>query len=198
MVNKVSANVADFFLKNNIIHEKDTDLYIYGIHLIISSFLGISSILYCSIMIKKFMDSIIFLFCFITLRLYSGGYHADSYFKCNLFFISTFLITEMAVIFTHANCKDFLSVGMFCTSFMILLKYAPMDNKNKRLSKLQKSRNKKISLIIFASLVVVSTLLKITVHNYYYNIAVTVFSVTALMIIKILKEEKKKWKDLKK
>lgn len=189
MVNKISTNVADYFLENNIIQEKEIEIYMYGLKLIISSFLGISIILFIGIMLGRFTESIVFLFCFITLRQYSGGYHADSYFKCNLYFITTFLITEASVIFTQENYIDFLSVGMFCTSLVILLIFAPVDNKNKRLSQSQKLKNKKISLIIFAVLLAVAILLKTTVDNYYYNIVATVFSVTALMIIQILEEE---------
>lgn len=188
MVNKISASVADYFLKNNLIQEKETDIYIYGLQLIISSILGILVILFCGIMLKKIIDSIIFLFCFITLRRYSGGYHADSYLKCNLCFISTFLVTEAVIIFTQVNYENFLSVGMFCTSLIILLKFAPVDNKNKRLSKSQKSKNKRISLVTFMILIVTAVLLKINGKNCYYNIAVTVFCVASLMIIQIIKE----------
>lgn len=190
MVNKISENVADYFLQNNIIHDNETEVYIYGLELIISSFLGISIILFIGIILRKCIDSIIFLFCFITLRQYSGGYHAGSYFRCNLYFITTFLITEAAVIFIHASYKEFLSIGLLCTSLVILLKFAPVDNKNKRLNNLQKYKNKKIALIIYVVLLAGAILLKITVDNYYYNISVTVFSVTALMIIQILKGEK--------
>lgn len=195
MINKLSESVADYFLKNNIIEEKDTDIYIYGSKLIISSLLGVLIIWLSGTILEKFTDSIIFLICFMLLRQYSGGYHADSYFKCNLYFIITFLIVEVTVIFTQENFKGFLSAAMFCTSFVILLKFAPLDNKYKRLSESQKRKNKRISIKIFTVLLVIVLLLKITVGNYYYNIAVTEFSVVLLMIIQVLKEEKNQWKD---
>ena len=195
MIDKLSESAAVYFLKNDIIEEKDTDVYIYGLKLIISSLLGVSIILFSGIILERFMDSIIFLICFMLLRQYSGGYHANSYFKCNLYFISIFLMTECAVIFTPENFRGVLSFVMFCTSFIILLKFAPVDNKYKRLSNPHKKKNKRVSIIIFEVFLAVALLLKITIGNYYYNIAATISSVALLIIIQILKEENKQWKN---
>ncbi len=90
MINKISKNVAVFFIKNNLVQEDEIDIYIYGLQLIISSILGISIILFFGIISERLTDSLIFLFCFIILRQYSGGYHANSYLKCNLYFITIF------------------------------------------------------------------------------------------------------------
>ena len=91
MVNKLSKNVAVFFMENDLIQKDEIDIYIYGLQLIISSIIGISIILVAGIIFERFKDSLIFLFIFIIMRQYSGGYHADSYLKCNLFFISIFV-----------------------------------------------------------------------------------------------------------
>ncbi|WP_313346261.1 accessory gene regulator B family protein [Sedimentibacter sp.] len=190
MINKISKNVAVFFIKNNLIQVDEIDIYIYGLQLIISSILGISIILFFGIISDHLTDSLIFLFCFIILRQYSGGYHANSYLKCNLYFISIFLLTEAAVIYTQAKYKDVLTVGLICISFVIILRFAPIDNINKKLSNSQKLKNKKITLIIFVILITISIFMKVNDVNYYYNIAVTILSVTALMIIQKLKERK--------
>ena len=123
------------------------------------------------------------------MRQYSGGYHADSYLKCNLFFISIFLLTEAMVIYTKPDYINILSVLFICTSFAIILKLAPIDNVNKKLDESQKKKNKKITLIIFTLLIITSVLMKINNVNHYYNIAVTIFSVAALMIIQNVKEK---------
>lgn len=190
MINKISKNVAVFFIKNNLIQVDEIDIYIYGLQLIISSILGISIILFLGIISERLTDSLIFLFCFIILRQYSGGYHANSYLKCNLYFISIFLLTEAAVIYTQAKYKDVLTVGLICISFVIILRFAPIDNINKKLSNSQKLKNKKITLIIFVILITISIFMKVNDVNYYYNIAVTILSVTALIIIQKLKERK--------
>jgi len=194
MINKISKNVAVFFIKNNLIQVDEIDIYIYGLQLIISSILGISIILFLGIISERLTDSLIFLFCFIILRQYSGGYHANSYLKCNLYFITIFLLTEAAVIYTQAKYKDVLTVGLICISFVIILRFAPIDNINKKLSNSQKLKNKKITLIIFVILITISIFMKVNDVNYYYNIAVTILSVTALMIIQKIKEAKQ-WKN---
>ncbi len=190
MINKISKNVAVFFIKKNLIQEDEIDIYIYGLQLIISSILGISIILFFGIISEHLTDSLIFLFCFIILRQYSGGYHANSYLKCNLYFITIFILTEAVVLYTQLDYIDALTVGLVCISFVIILRIAPIDNKNKKLSNSQKIKNKKITLIIFIILITISIFMKKNEVNYYYNIAVTMFSVAALMIIQKMKERK--------
>lgn len=194
MINKISKNAAVFFIKNNLIQEDEIDIYIYGLQLIISSILGISIILFLGIISERLTDSLIFLFCFIILRQYSGGYHANSYLKCNLYFITIFLLTEFVVIYTQSEYIDALTVGLVCISFVIMLRLAPIDNINKKLSNSQKLKNKKITIIIFIILITISIFMKVNDVNYYYNIAVAILSVTALMIIQKIKE-RKQWKE---
>jgi len=75
-----------------------------------------------------------------------------------------------------------------------MLRLAPIDNINKKLSNSQKLKNKKITIIIFIILITISIFMKVNDVNYYYNIAVAILSVTALMIIQKIKE-RKQWKE---
>lgn len=193
MINKISINIADYFFENKMIERNDKDLYIYGLQLIISSLIGIAAILCIGIILNKFIDSIIFLLCFIILRNYCGGYHANSYLKCNLYFIGIFIITELIIMFTPKILIEPISVVIFCTSLYILVKYAPVDNVNKKLSKIQKDKNRVIALMNFTVLVVIAGTLKFIDIYYYYNIIVTIFSTTALMTIQIKRRGNSKW-----
>lgn len=193
MINKISNNIADYFFENKMIERNDKDLYIYGLQLIISSLIGIATILCICIILNKFIDSIIFLLCFIILRNYCGGYHANSYLKCNLYFIGIFIITELIIMFTPIILIEPISVVIFCTSLYILVKYAPVDNVNKKLSKIQKDKSRVIALMNFTVLVVIAGILKFIGIYYFYNIIVTIFSTTALMIIQIKRKGNNKW-----
>lgn len=188
MINKISIKIADYFFENKFIEKNDIEIYVYGLHLIISSVIGIIIILLIGLLIGKFIDSVIFLLCFIILRNYSGGYHANSYLRCNLYFTGVFLITDLIVNLTPTRLIDSMSIIFICTSFCILFIYAPIDNENKKLDKLQKAKNRKISLIVFSILTVIAVLAKINDIYYYYNIIVTIFYVAILMIIQIIKE----------
>ncbi len=188
MINKVSIIIADYFFENKLIEKKDIEIYVYGLHLIISSIIGIIIILLIGLLIGRFIDSVIFLVCFILLRNYSGGYHANSYLRCNLYFTGVFLITDLVINFTPAGLIDSMSVIFVCTSFCILFIYAPMDNENKKLDKMQKVKNRKLTLIIFFILTVIAVSSKINDIYYHYNIIVTIFFVAILMVIQIIKE----------
>lgn len=191
MIDKISQDVADYFFEKNLIRESEKDIYEYGVKLIASSVIGIFIVIFIGIVLGKVLDSIVFLLCFMILRKYSGGYHANSYLTCNLFFITVFLSTVVTVEFTPVKYRVISCVVMHVMSFAVLLKFSPIENYNKRLEEIQKLKNKKVSLTIYSIFATMTGLLILIDNNYYYNISVIVFAVTVLMIISILKEAKK-------
>lgn len=185
MIKYLSDNITDFFYSNNIIQEEDKEIYVYGLQLIISTIIGITLILVLGLILKKLFYSIIFLISFIPIRMYSGGYHANSYVKCNLTLISLYLVAMSAVIFTPSVYVIRISVIMAIITIYIILKYAPVDNENKRLTENRKKGNKKITVfILFAFCLIGVVMYKINIQL-FYTIIVTMFLVSILIIIKV-------------
>lgn len=148
MINYLSYNIADYFYLNKVIEEEEKVIYVYGLQLIMSTVVGITLIIIIGLILNKFLLSLIFLMTFISIRMYSGGYHANSYVKCNLTLISIFLTVLMAIKFTPMNYIIIISVIMIISTYYIIYKYAPVDNENKRLTEKKKKENKRITLYL--------------------------------------------------
>lgn len=89
----LACKVSHSFLKHRIIDENMIEIYIYGLEIIFSSLFTTLSILLIGLFMKSFGFTLLYLIITIPLKLYAGGYHAETYKKC--FFISnvSFFIT---------------------------------------------------------------------------------------------------------
>ena len=88
MIHTISRNITEFLVKYSV--EDKCDLHwkvcCYGIEVTISTLLNCLIVFLIGIFFNMFAESIVFLAAFTPLRIYSGGYHADTYLKCNLIF----------------------------------------------------------------------------------------------------------------
>ena len=80
----ISDSVADMLWTQGIIQEDDIDKCKYGINIFFSSFFEIFSILLIAAFIGNFIETLLLFGAFIPLRIYAGGYHADTKMKCYL------------------------------------------------------------------------------------------------------------------
>lgn len=71
-----------------------------------------------------------FLVVFIIMRSFTGGYHANTYIKCNLVTSISFVILLLIFkIIRHISLKSIILIAIFQVVTIVLL--APIENKNK-------------------------------------------------------------------
>ena len=91
MLHTISENIA-----NSLFDEESKypmSIYVYGIELMISSLIGTIVVLTMGILFKSVIESIIFMVSLSLIRFFSGGYHAQTYIRCNtVFAISALLV----------------------------------------------------------------------------------------------------------
>ena len=85
LTNKLLKYISNKDVIDNV-NEDVVAFYKYGIEITISSILNILIILTISLLFNALIDGFIFLLIFIPTRQFTGGFHADSYLKCNLTF----------------------------------------------------------------------------------------------------------------
>ena len=105
MIKKLSQYILQYLLRNNVIEntQDEKEYYQYGIEITISSVLNILLILGIGLVTRNILENVIFLLFFIPIRQFTGGFYANTYFKCNLSFCIVFSIvpTEKSRIY---NC----------------------------------------------------------------------------------------------
>ena len=170
----ISNGIADMLWTQGIIQEDDIDKCKYGIDLFISSFLEIISILAIAAFLGNFIETVLLFVFFVPLRIYAGGYHADTKLKC--YFIS---LVMYGFFYTLANITPsgmFVLINVIGTLFSLImvLIMAPIIHINKNVNDIERRNYRKISIEICLVETTIILLLTMTIPK---NIIVTYLTV---------------------
>ena len=180
MIHRLSKMIADFLLHKNVIPEAEIDIYIYGYETVILGFIDFLIVLAVGFIFNKMITMLIFFAMFISVRLYTGGYHANTVLKCKMVFISICISVSLLSGFKFPYyLYIFIMLLYLITSFFL----APIENYNKPLTSEEQTKYRRISITMsmFWSIA--------AVFSYFFTIkicttiTVTAFFITLLMII---------------
>lgn len=147
-MDKIARKISKTLLENNIILQKDIEICTYGIVLFFSSVLEISAILIISLFVKNFIETVIFLLGFLPVRIYAGGYHANTKLKCFLVLIGVYVSFSFIMAIENQEIyKSAMAVIPIVTTICLYL-WAPLKHKNKTLNENERKRFRNISLIL--------------------------------------------------
>lgn len=152
MIEKMSSYVTDILLEGNIIKEEEYNLYLYCVEGLLETVGNLFFTLLLGILFGKLMDAIIFLFIFIPMRTLAGGYHAKNGNVCFVVSILLFLTVILSAGYFQSFLEGAWSTKHYVISVLCIFLLAPVDCKNKRLSREKKKQltiivaNPKISL----------------------------------------------------
>ncbi len=187
MITQLAQYIVGILIDEEIIDRKKLDIHIYGFEIIISSLINIVVAIVLGLAFWQFWELIIFLAVFIPMRQYSGGYHANTYVKCNIAF-SINLILAMSVLKLNFDYNIYLHLCICILTIMICVILSPIKNSNKPLSVNQKKKYKIISIIICLFWCLLSSLLYYRITRISLIIDIALLSVILSMCIEILKK----------
>lgn len=183
MVCWISSHILSFIQHNLNISSEMKAAYQYGIEITISSVLNIVLILVCSLIVGDILAGITYLFIFIFLRSFTGGYHATTYFRCNATFVVAFLITfGFYKAITYFEIPFFWCVTIALINLITIAVLSPVPNKHKPLEDKQRKRSYKLSMIIASVLSLIGLSLLTVKIPIGTMIITTVAMVSVLMI----------------
>lgn len=109
MLQIIANSLTDKLEKAGAIAPERRAVYIYGFELIISTVSGMAAVfLIAALGFHRPLEGIIFLAATISLRIYSGGYHADTYLRCfiitSLSFAVVIILYEVLILFEINAC----------------------------------------------------------------------------------------------
>lgn len=190
MIDKLSNLISSKFVKHNIISEDAKDVYKYGVEISISSLIGFVITLIIGLIFNVLIQTVIFYVVFISLRSMTGGYHAETYLKCNLVFS---LVTLFVVIFSKAACEMQMPGGiltlLFLPSVTSFIWIAPVENINKPIEKKKRVYWKITAVVTSVILYILSLLLYKNQHTIEATVIImTIFMVSVLCMIAIIQK----------
>ncbi len=180
MEHKVAVILCRHLIDNKTIDKEYEDVYTYGLELLISFIISTSIILAIGLAINKIAETLIYFLVFISLRQFSGGYHADTYLRCKIVTVLTYVLIMVLSDVTRLSIPHYIL--LFALAIILLLQ-GPVENPNKPMTSHQHNRNKVISIVIFLLLFSISIsmlLLQFEMHSVFYY---SILSVLLLMIV---------------
>lgn len=151
VLNTCAKTLAGCLFRNYLIDEKQKPIYIYGFQLFLSSAAAMVSIFVLSCLLQAVYASFVFSAIFVSIRLFSGGYHAKTYGRCFIVSNSVFLFCFFLARTIQKYHFDFVCPLLVCFSLLIIVTLAPIKHKNHPLSDATYQKNKKISRVLALS-----------------------------------------------
>ena len=167
MVEKVSYSIVRKMIDRQAIKENEYELYEYGLQLIISSLVSFTSAMAVGFVFQRPLAMFAFLICFALMRMYSGGYHAQSYLICYFELLAMSVIIMITIKGMENLPVDLIKI--FLTLFtiastLIIYALAPVDHENAQLSEQEISRYRRVVRRIYLfHLVTVAVLLAFSI-----------------------------------
>lgn len=193
MIKQISKHIYNFMARHIKVDPELEDIYKYGIEITISTVLNIFLVMLAAVLLGSPLSGICHLVCLILLRSFCGGYHANSYFKCNslmvIFFVLSYFGGELLVYFNLTNLK--LMSTFLMLAFLPIYAFAPVKNKYKTLSESKAKKCRILSIIIYILLSLSGLYLSFFGFLYGSIIIVTLIEISGSVLVEILIQRRK-------
>lgn len=167
MISNLSSCIVRLLIRNNVISGDEFDAYQYGFEIFISSIITFSIAIILGLILHCMFAVLIYFCIFVILRTVCGGYHAKTYFRCNLIF--TLTTASILLVYKFVLIEQFTELHYCCIviSVIVTVFYAPVENPNKSLSIKQKKIYHILGTTLIVLLSLISCLLKIKFKSSY-------------------------------
>lgn len=185
----ISDAIADTLWTQGVIQKEDIDICRYGLDVFISSALEIASILMIAVFVGTFFESVLFFTAFVPLRVYVGGYHANTKLKCYLISLGVYGVFTVIMNILPQGAYSAVSLTITIFSLIMVLIAAPVIHQNKTVHEIEKKHYRKLSIWICAVETIIILLLTAVFPKspYIVSLAMGQVAVTFSMIAAIIK-----------
>lgn len=196
MIDHICKSTLEKLSSNNIIKEEEAEVYGYGLELLIVTILKIIGFIIIAFTLDLVKETLIFTIYFSGLRIQAGGYHARTPFKC---FVSTIIIMFPGILLVRLiPIEKQLYYILISTTISIFLiyKYAPVESKNKPLTREEDRiyRRRSLMTVIVGSIIIFLLICLSKSFTYLGSIGLTGFLIESVTLIPISRENSNKYK----
>jgi accessory gene regulator B len=165
------------------LQEDDKDIYLFGVYQGAILLLNICTALLIGVALNMLLEIVIYLICFLPLRIFAGGYHAKTQLRCYIMSSFTTVIILLGIQFLQQqeSIWEFLS---YIVSFGIIWRFAPVADANKPLlEKEQVIYQKKVRkvLLLLTGIAALTYFLGFNIISTVIEVSVCFLSVILLM-----------------
>lgn len=173
---KTADNIVKWMLNNRIIEENKAVICRWGISHILDTVFNIATFLIIGILFKMPIETIVFTLGYIPLRIYAGGYHAKTPFRC--WCLSNIILAVSLVIVQNAKKCFIAFIVLSLIAVVELIILMPVEDIHKPLDQNDKKIYKKRGVAILAVEICLSV---VFVLLHYSQISIVLNSVWVLL-----------------
>ncbi|MGL5257136.1 MAG: accessory gene regulator ArgB-like protein [Proteocatella sp.] len=191
-MNYITDLIVQFMLKHGVIEAEDAEVYQFGLNQLIFIAINLTTTVIIGIVFSMLFESIIFLVSYMVVRVYAGGYHAKTQFRC--YIISSLFIVLALMGVKYIIWEGFASVIAITIASMVIFKLSPVETKNKPLDEIEtkiyktKSRQRIVGIYL---LCITAKFLAYEVIFKPISMAIIILSIVLLIGQQINRHQKK-------
>lgn len=144
---RISRKLTNWLVAKKVITAEEKEVYEYGVFQMLVNVLDTVSIFVLAIFFHKVFAACCYIVCFCMLRKYAGGFHAKSVIGCYMMTVGSAFLMLMTI----GICRMPMAViaAVWLMSGIIILLFAPVQNRNKRLDEVEQLVYRKRTIIIW-------------------------------------------------
>lgn len=196
MITGIASKVADFFICRNWIQKDEYEIYRYGVEVILSFALNFCIVLICALIFGEIFYTFLFYAVFLLMRKFCGGYHADTYLRCNMIFAVNVILVELLLKVPNEVSNHLLFLAIV-SSVLLIGKFTPIVNSNKPVDSEKQRKYRKIAMGLLGIFVLLIICMFPVQRKASLSIILSLFSVAFAMLVEKIKNLKKQKKKVK-
>lgn len=158
----------------------ENELYIFGVNQFLNMMLNIFTALFIGILFGETLQIILFMFAYIPLRSYAGGWHSRTPLRCYIF--SVIMLIVVAIGMKYLSIAKWIYYVILAAASVVLI-LAPVEDRNKPLDEIEHKVYKRRTVIITAAKLIIALMLKLLISDNLFIAIVYSFTVLSLMLI---------------
>lgn len=173
-------------IQDGTIVEEDKEIYEYGFHQGIIMLVNIICTLLIGIVMKMFLEVILFMCSYMPIRTNAGGFHAKTQLRCFIYSNFFVVINLVASRILTGHSILLLIMGILAATVIILL--APVEDQNKPLDKKEvEVYGRKARIILICEIIVAGIFKLFSFDTGVSVIIVAVFSLSVFLVMGYIK-----------
>lgn len=178
---KIADNIVKWMLNSQIIEENKAVICRWGISHILDTAFNIATFLIIGILFNMPVETIVFTLGYIPLRIYAGGYHAKTPFRC--WCLSNIILAVSLVIVQNAE-KYYIAFGILSLiAVMGLIILMPVEDLHKPLDENDRKKYKKRGVAILAVEICISVVFTLLHHSKISLVLSSIWVLLSVMLI---------------
>ena len=194
MITKLSRKMSGYFIRKQMVKEEEREVYDYCFEIFISTIVNTLAVVIIAISTAKYIESLLFLLAFVTVRAFSGGAHAKTHFMCFMSLMIIYSGLQLCLWFLPFEVMKYASISFIVIADLLILILSPVEHPNKLLDDSEKKINRikaYLALLVF-NITSIPMMFFQTTIVYAYSINYTLFVIAIMQVIGLIVLKKSK------